>query len=161
MTCSNGWWSRCFRHVFCFMYLDEQSVFEHYSKSLWYIQGRNSDFLILRTFYHSLNYLLPWAPKESNYSVWYMEGIICPQHWRLNITVNKKTKPVLQYKWHIPLIQVDPNELISFNSTFTFCSCMGWDTNCNVSLSGEWTAVCNYKFLFSTSGANQSKDVNL
>lgn len=58
-------------------------------------------------------------------------------------------------------MQVDPNELISFNSTFIFCSYMGLDTNCNVSLSGEWTAVHNYKFLFSTSGANQSKDVNL
>ena len=58
-------------------------------------------------------------------------------------------------------MQVDPNELISFNSTVTFCSSMGLDTNGNVSLSGEWTAVRNYKFLFSTSGANQSEDGNL
>lgn len=95
-------------------------------------------------------------------SVWYTEGRICPQPWRLRtLGKGRKDRPVLQYKWHIPLIQVDPNELISFNRTFTFCSCVGLDTNCNVSLSGEWTAVHNYKFLFSTLRANQSKAVNL
>jgi hypothetical protein len=122
-------------------------------------------FSISKDIYHSLIYPLPWVPEEINCSPWYTQGIICPQHRRLHTAVNKRwakdKKPVLQCKWHILLMQVAPNEPISFNSTFTFWSYMGWDTYCNVSLSGEWTGVHNYKFSFSTSGANQSKDVNL
>lgn len=145
----------------CWIYLGRRSSGSYYQKSWWCFQDRRAKFLTPRTFHHPLNHPLPWAPRKSNCSLWYTEGVICPQHWRLSTAENKRPNTVLQYKWHIPLVQVDTNELISFNRTFTFCCFMGLDTNCNVSLSGEWTAVHNYKFLFSTPGANQSKDVNL
>ena len=86
-SCNDGWYSGSFRHFGLFVWLE---VLSYIIKRAGGAFRTGADSLTQRTFHRPLNHPLPGAPRKSDCSVWYTEGMICPQLWRLSTALNKR-----------------------------------------------------------------------